>query len=191
VSAYLRSTGWELLESKRSWARFRIVLDGQEIVLEVSSNGQAADYARRFHELVQDLQLIEHRSAEALVRDIRASASDVIRLRLTGNLASGRIPVELGARAFQCTRDLLLAAACATLDKRPVYSRKKPAAAMDYLRRVSFGPTEGGSFVLTVESSVPPRLEGSAADPALADHEPFERAAASSMRSPRRSKARP
>ena len=88
VSAYLRSTGWEFVESKNSWAKFRLVIDSQEIVLEVSSNGQAGDYPRRFHEFIDDLRRIERRAADALIRDIRASASDVIRQLHCPNAAS-------------------------------------------------------------------------------------------------------
>lgn len=112
---------------------------------------------------------------ERIVRDIRSSGSDVIRIRLRSASDSGRISVEHGARAFQRTRDLLLAAACAAVDKRPIYSRRKPARAMEYLNRTKFGPTESGSFVLTIESSVPPQLAAVSELPSI-EPEPFERA---------------
>jgi hypothetical protein len=52
---------------------------------------------------------------------------------------------------------------------------------MEYLRRVNFGPTESGSVVLTIESSVPPRLREARSDrsddiASMDDSEPFERA---------------
>jgi hypothetical protein len=75
---------------------------------------------------------------------------------------------------------LLLAAACAAVEKRPVYSRKKFLVAASYVNRAQFAPTTSGSFVMTVETTVPPQLEPdqqqmlAEEDPA-ADSEPFNR----------------
>jgi hypothetical protein len=174
VSAYLRSVGWSPIDAGAAWARWRLVVDGEELILTVPLRGHAPDYRRRFLELVDDLRRLENRTAEQIVRDIRSSGSDVIRIRLRGASDSGRISIEQGARAFQRTRDLLLAAACAAVDKRPIYSRRKPARAMEYLNRTRFGPTESGSFVLTIESSVPPQLGAPLKLPGI-DSDPFER----------------
>lgn len=175
VSGYLRSSGWSPVDADDVWARWRLEVDGRELVLTVPLRGHAPDYPRRFQELVDDLRRVEQRGAEPIVRDIRSSGSDVIRLRLRGASEYGRISVEQGARAFLRTRDLLLAAACAAIEKRPIYARRKPARAVEYLQRTKFGPTEGGSFVLTIESAVPPQLTASSEDP-KDEPEPFERA---------------
>jgi hypothetical protein len=180
VSAYLRSTEWELVGGNDFWATFRKQFESDEVILEVPLKGQAPDYPRRFRELVDDLRKVERRTTDALVRDIRSSTNDVLRLRLFGNLPHGRISVEEGARAFQKTRDLLLAAACAAVEKRPVYSRKKFLDATGYVNRAQFAPAESGSFVMVVETTVPPELEPDQQrmhvdeDPA-ADAEPFNR----------------
>lgn len=174
VSGYLRAAGWAPVDAGDAWARWRLVVDGRELILTVPLRGQAPDYPRRFQELVDDLRRLEQRPADQIVRDIRSSGSDVIRIRLRGSSEYGRISVDQGARAFQRARDLLLAAACAAVEKRPIYSRRKPARAMEYLQRTKFGPTEGGSFVLTIESSVPPQVT---VPPGLREDEPepFER----------------
>jgi hypothetical protein len=174
ISGYLRAAGWTPIDAGDAWARWSLVMDGRELVLTVPLRGHAPDYRRRFMELIDDLRTLEHRAAEQIVRDIRSSGSDVIRIRLRGASDSGRISVEQGARAFQRTRDLLLAAACAAVDKRPIYSRRKPSRAMEYLNRTKFGPTEAGSFVVTIESSVPPQLATSPGVPEF-EPEPFER----------------
>lgn len=108
------------------------------------------------------------------LHDIRSSANDVLKIRL-GAPDMGRISIEQGARAFQRTRDLLLAAACAAIEKRPVYSRRKFDRALEYLERTRFGPTESGSFVMTVESVVPPQI-GVQTDLPGMEPEPFDRA---------------
>lgn len=174
ISGYLRSAGWAPIDAGEAWARWKLDIDGRELVLTMPLRGHAPDYPRRFRELVDDLRRLEQRPAEQIVRDIRSSGSDVIRLRLRGSSEHGRISVEQGARAFQRTRDLLLAAACAAVEKRPIYARRKPARALEYIQRTKFGPTEAGSFVLTIESSVPPQL---VAPPGVqeSEPEPFER----------------
>lgn len=174
ISGYLRSAGWAPVDAGDAWARWRLEVDGRELILTVPLRGHAPDYPRRFQELVDDLRRLEQRPPAQIVRDIRSGGSDVIRLRLRGSSDHGRISVEQGARAFQRTRDLLLAAACAVVEKRPIYARRKPARAMEYLQRTRFGPTEGGSFVLTVESSVPPQLTASPGQQD-SEREPFER----------------
>ncbi len=180
VAAYLRATDWEYVEKHAGWSRFRKRIEEDEVVLEVPMLDYAPDYPRRFLQLCDDLRRIERRPIDALIRDIRSSTSDVIRIRVQGNITNGRIPVEQGARVFQRTRDLLLAAACASVEKRPVYSRRKPQLATDYLTRAQFAPTEAGSFVFVVESMVPPQLEPVQPDlpddqPRSLEEEPFDR----------------
>jgi hypothetical protein len=174
VSAYLQATGWEPVDATGSWARFRTSIEGEEVFLEVPLLGHAPDYPLRISQLVDDLRRIERRAPELVLRDIRSSANDVLKIRL-GAPEMGRISVEQGARAFQRTRDLLLAAACAAIEKRPVYSRRKFDRALEYLARTRFGPTELGSFVLTVESVVPPQIGVQTGLPGM-EPEPFDRA---------------
>ena len=174
ISGYLRSAGWTPIDASDAWARWKMVVDGRELVLTVPLRGHAPDYRRRVMELLDDLRALENRASEQIAHDIRSSGSDVIRIRLRGASDSGRISIEHGARAFQRTRDLLLAAACAAVEKRPIYSRRKPSRATEYLNRTKFGPTESGSFVLTIESSVPPQLAGPLELPDI-EPEPFDR----------------
>jgi len=53
---------------------------------------------------------------------------------------------------------MVLAAACAAIDKRPFFAKRKAQQAMEYLGRVRMGQTERGSYVLTILSPVPPEL---------------------------------
>lgn len=80
VAGYLRSAGWVPLDADEAWARWRRVVDGQELILTVPLRGHAPDYRRRFEELIDDLRRLERRTGEQIVRDIRSSSSDEIRL---------------------------------------------------------------------------------------------------------------
>lgn len=111
-----------------------------------------------------------------LLEEVRASTFDIIRLRATGpSVGQGRVPVELGTRLFGLSRELLLAAACSAHDPRSVYRARKPAEAMEFLRRVKLAAPEQGSFIVTVHAPIPPGLQ-----PALMEgmeEVPFERRA--------------
>jgi hypothetical protein len=173
LSAYLKSSGWRLLDENDTWARFSRTFDNNNVVLRVPLRPDAIDYERRVEELLMNLERVEQRSIEHLMRDVKASSSDLIRIRLLG-ADKGRISVSQGALAFEWTRDLLLAAACAAVKPRPFYHKAKPKQATEYLDRAKFGPTEAGSFVLTVESPVTPELKNQTKLPGI-DDIPFGR----------------
>lgn len=115
-----------------------------------------------------------------VLRDVRSSSLDVVRLAIEGSSTrDGRIPVEAGRRVYEAARDLLLAAACSVIDPRPVFAQRKPDEAMSLLGRARFGQTEVGSFVLTMECSIAPRLQQTLLAEQEADSDdaeaPFER----------------
>ena len=72
VSGYLRSIGWAPIDAGEAWARWKLVVDNQELILTVPLRGNAPDYHRRFMELVNDLRRLDERPAEQIVSDIRS-----------------------------------------------------------------------------------------------------------------------
>jgi hypothetical protein len=95
-----------------------------------------------------------------LIEEMRASTTDMIRLRATGpGVGAGRVPLQTGARLFEHASDLILAAACAAHDPRPVYRSRKPSEAVEFLRRVRLAAPEAGSFIINIQVQVPPALQ--------------------------------
>lgn len=177
VAAWLRQAGWVHRESTDRWALFEADRLGDRVAIEVPLRSGAPDYPRAFGVLLRDLAAVERRDEAGLLEDIHASTVDVVRLALEGQATrDGRMPVEAGRRVFGAARDLLLAAACSVVDPRPAYATRKAERAMSVVEQARFGQTKVGSFVLTLETSIPPRL-----DPALFDDEdvdaPMERKA--------------
>lgn len=176
LAAYLRQQGWLLRSADPSWAIYSKHGPGQEeLVVEVPQRALASDYGQAVSLLLEDLARIEQRSPFSVLREVRASLMDVVRLGLEGSTTrDGRIPVEAGRRVYEAARDLLLAAACSVIDPKPVFAKRKPEEAMRMLTRARFGQTELGSFVLTMECAIPPLLQP--ALPGNADPDvPFER----------------
>ena len=81
---------------------------------------------------------------------LRAPARDAV---------DGSLAIETAVSFVESARDLMLAAACAAIDKRSYFATRKAQQATDYLQRVRMGQTERGSFVLTILSPVPPNLK--------------------------------
>jgi len=71
---------------------------------------------------------------------------------------------------------MMLAAACAALEKRAFFAKRKAQQAMEYLGHVRMGQTERGSFVMTILSSVSPELRPAQGELLPLDPpEPYER----------------
>jgi len=159
-AGYLRQRNWEVRRSGDVWVEFSSKpADGDPFVVEVPQRAQATDYPRAARILIENLSRVEARPTTEILRDIKAVASDVVRIAIESHVTrDGRISVEAGHRVYEAARDMLLAAACSVGDPRPAFPRRKAAGAMDLIRRARFGQTEIGSFVLTIECDVPQRL---------------------------------
>jgi hypothetical protein len=157
MMAYLRTKGWTQ-ESEISNKASLWVLPGNHD-LTVPARRELGDYTLRVSEVLSTLSRVEDRSQLEVLRDIQTTSADLVRIRATNDRAeAGALPLEDAVRFVENTREMFLSAACAAIEKRPVYAKRKPQAAMDYLRHVQLGQTERGSFVLTVLSPVRPEL---------------------------------
>jgi hypothetical protein len=178
AAAWLRANGWELVDTRpehtATWRKAAGV-EG-DFLIELPLDATFRDYARRMGEVLDTLVVATGKPPAWLLEELRASTFDIIRLRSTGpGVGHGRVPVELGARLFGLTRELLLAAACSAHDPRPVYRTRKPAEATDFLRRVKLAAPESGSFIVTVHAPVPPGLQAALMEGM--EELPFERRA--------------
>ncbi len=177
VVSYLRSNGWRKAgEKPGNWSRWlRTDEDGEEFEVTVPLNPEFRDFAARMGDVLQVLSVFEERSQLPILRDLLVTGADVIRLRLADpELADASVPLDEGATFIQKAKDMMLAAACAAVNPRMYYPSRKPAQALDYIRRARLGQTEPGSFIITIISPVPPSLT----DPGgqlIALEEPYER----------------
>ena len=181
MAAYLRSRAWKQVEQigdrATVWTESANGSGEFEILLPLDAT--IGEYARRISEALHTLEVAEHRSQLDIARDIAATTSDVLRVRLVhGLIENGTLPLELGVAMVEGARDLALAAACAAARPRALYTSRKPQEATNYVDGLRMAQTEEGSFVLNIQSRVPPRLQTHLFDdaPALWE-EPFERRA--------------
>ena len=172
VLAYLRAAGWENQTElgDRAVLMTKANSGGEEEVL-VPIRREVADFALRMSEVLVTLERVENRSQEEILSDIVTTSFDLIRVRSTAtSAADGSVPIALGVSLFEQARDMVLAAACAAVSPKAYWARRRPPKAVQYLESVRLGQTERGSYVLTVQSPVPPPLRNE-----LSDDVPFER----------------
>lgn len=161
VAAYLRSRGWvkEATHTGRS-AIWTLTVAGEEYEGLLPLDQAMRDFPLRMGDLLRVLARAEGRSEAEIFNDLLTATADVLRIRIQDpELRDGTMPVDAHARMAQEARDLVLAAACAVVEHRAVWYTRKPAQAMEHLRRVRIGQTERGSYVVTVISRVAPSLE--------------------------------
>lgn len=167
VAAYLRAKGWREEADFSGKASLWLLQqpDGIEFDVTLPLRRSLADYTLRMEELLTTIANAERRSQLEVLRDILTTTSDLIRVRAPSREAEdGTLPLEQAVTFVERSRDMLLAAACAAIDKRAFFAKRKPQQAMEYLAHVRMGQTEQGSFVLTILSAVSPELRPSQAE---------------------------
>lgn len=157
VASYLRAVGWQQVQLKEGKYSIWTQKDDFEIILPLLRSFR--DYALRMGDLLRTLSEAERRSQLDILSDLFMTNADVVRVRIADDeLADGSIPIEEHTQTAQKVRDMMLAAACSTIERRAVWHKRKPDRAIDYLRGVRIGQTERGSYILTIISRVPPML---------------------------------
>ncbi len=176
VAAYLRSRHWKQFErlGNRGEVWTLALESGEAFEVLLPLDRALGDYTRRMADILLALEKIEERSQLEIFKDVTESTLDIVRIRLiSAAFEDGSVPLETGVRLVEQTHNLVLSAACATVKPQPVYQTRKASQAAEYMKKVRLGQTELGSFVLTIQSLVPPKL----AAPVLFSEldEPFER----------------
>lgn len=177
--AYLRAHGWKQHETGDDDPLLEWSKESERgyFELQVPRHGQWKDYARRVREVIATLAEEESRSQVDLVTDIPLVARDIIRIRcVVQGRTDGTISLDDGTHIAAAAKNMMLAAACATVEPRRAWASRKPQQAIRYLEEVSLGQTERGSFVLTLLAPVPPSLVQAANGGDRGDEdEPFNR----------------
>ncbi|MGL4550284.1 MAG: hypothetical protein ACRC33_03770 [Gemmataceae bacterium] len=160
AALYLRSHGWQQRPGPMPHASvWGLTRGGDEFEALLPMDVEFRDYALRMGDLLGVLAAAEGRSQGQVYADPLPVGFDVLRIRIADpELSDGTMPIEEHAQIAQKARDLILAAACAATERRAVWHTRKPAQAVEFVRLVRVGQSERGSYVLTVNSRVTPRL---------------------------------
>jgi hypothetical protein len=176
VTAYLRSHAWVQQTEQLGRVSVWHPEHDADIEVEVPGDQTLADFAARMADVLQAISQVEDRSQLQVLYDLMESGHDVVRLRAAtpGAGETGTIAINAGVQLIGNARDMLLAAASATAERKGFFPTRKPPAAVEYMDRVRLGRSEIGSYVVTLLSPVAPLLR-SALRPDLGLEEPFDR----------------
>ncbi len=140
ISAYLRTRGWTLVESTDQGTTW--MSSDADVDVLLPPDRALRDFARRVSELLVTLGRVEERSELDVYRDLTMATADAIRIQVTGKGSEeGTIALDDGVSVIQHARNLLLAAACSTVEPRPLHppasrlGRRSTCTAFDSDRR--------------------------------------------------------
>jgi hypothetical protein len=159
AAAYMHAHGWRMLGTTSEESLWTLESDGQSWEALLPLDATRSDSSRRITELLTVLSVVERRSLDDLIRDLRTAQSDVIRIRATPESESGTAPIEDALQIISGSRELLLCAAAAVDAPRAVLGKRKPDRAVEFVRSVRLS-TEPGSFVVAMETPIAPDMEG-------------------------------
>lgn len=174
IHAYLASRGWHHVEMYGEVGYIYGLEDIADEILVPST--VLGDYGRRVGEILETLSSIEERDSRAILRDLALTDFDLVRVRQPDAVADGSLSINSGVALFTESRNLLLAAACATVRSQRAFRAGRIREANEYLRSVRLGQTEQGSFVVNLLLPIPPNLGyGQAEMESGTPRDPFER----------------
>ncbi len=160
VRQYLTSRGWvsEPFGTAGKGLRFTHP-NYPKVDLLLPLKPDLRDYAERMRELVESLSTIENRPVGAVLNDLTVPSADVVRFRLTADVAAlGSLPLEEGIQFLRGGHDLLLAAAASSFKPHALHPAQAAKPVADFMKECRLGQTERGSFVATILLPVPPEI---------------------------------
>ena len=175
LAAYAGSAGWAKVEPYGDVAD---VWQGEglpEIVLPRTN--LLGDYASVVSRVIEIFAERSGKDEIAVLKDLLEADHDVVRVRAMGDATNGSIALDSGVGMVSQARDMVLAAARATVGPpQPVYRGRVNKRATAFMEGVRLGQTEHGSFVVSLMAPVAPTTVSALdASRLWGEQEPFSR----------------
>ncbi len=159
--SYLRANQWQQAQRLEKGAFWTKEQGSSNFEVLLPLDASLRDFPNRIAEVLAMLEQVENRSQLEILEDLVTTNADLVRPRLLGVDHDGQISLEQGRIVYEQARNLMLAAACAAVEKRSLYAKRKPEQAMNFLEHARFGLAHRGSYILTIVSPVSPRISPS------------------------------
>lgn len=155
LAAYARSAGWAKTEPYGDAADAWQGEDLPEIL--VPRTNRLGDYASVVSRLIEIFSEERGQDELAVLKDLLEADHDVIRVRAIEAATNGSIALDTGVEMVSRAREMVLAAARATVGPpQRVYRGRANKRAIAFMGSVRLGQTEHGSFVVSVMAPVAP-----------------------------------
>ena len=150
IEKYLLLTGWNRVAD---FDNRLLVFENREDIdfkIAVPANENLSDFYDRVDDLVHMLSLYSDKPEEAIIDSLKSAFTDRIQFRIITDISkNGKIPLDYAARCIDGLKDLILYAACAEENARPICARTYNVAKSN-LEKFQFEQTEVGSFIFSV-----------------------------------------
>ena len=155
IEKYLLFTGWvrdDEFRNPRMWV-FKNELD-PEFTIAVPASEKATDFYPCVYSLIQTLSAVNEKSEQEIIDSLKSAYTDRLQFRIiTEESKDGKIPLDYAARCLEGLKDLVLYAACAEENAKPVCAKAYNSAKRS-LEKFQFGQTQIGSFIINVDVQV-------------------------------------
>ncbi len=151
IEKFLLLTGWEYeRDLKNTHLRIFTNKDDRAFKIAVPTKEDAKDYYERVYDLVRMLSVYSDSSEGKIIDSLKSAFTDRLQFRIiTETSKNGKIPLDYAARCLDGLKDLVLYAACAEENARPICARTCNMA-KNQLEKFEFEQTEVGSFIFNV-----------------------------------------
>ena len=153
LTAYARAAGWTQRESYREHSEIFAGEKLPEIILPLTK--RLGDYASVVSELIEVFAEVTEQDEVAVYRSLVNADRDLVRVR-AGASDDGSVGLNEGVDLIRGARDMLLSVACSLGEPKAVYRAGANKEASKLVDRVRLGPTDHGSFIVTLLTPVVP-----------------------------------
>ena len=155
VEKYLIFTGWEKDKSfanPKLWVYFKT--DDPDFRLAIPSREESRDFYHKLWDIIDTLSDLQNKTHDEIIASMKSAYTDRIQFRIISNhTKNGKLPLSYATQCIEGLKDLVLYAACAEENARPVCMRTY-AHARSSLDKFQFAQTEHGSFVFNIDVQV-------------------------------------
>ncbi len=155
IEKFLLVTGWvreDSFKNNNIW----LYKDQNDpgYIIAVPANVNLVDFYPRIYDVVKILSNYYEKSESDIIDSLKSAFTDRIRFRIIMKASeNGKIPLDYAARCLDGLKDLVLYAACAEENARPVCQRAFYNA-KNNMEKFQFAQTEVGSYVFNIDVSV-------------------------------------
>ncbi len=172
LRSYLLSKDWKCAKQvDKTFSIWELNAEGQKYRIWLPEDYNLGDFSHAMSRTIKTLAIAESRSQLELLEDIDTlTLGDVIRVRTFDpmNKTSSSLPFEYGVSVIQRAKSLVIAGACATVEKKALFPARKYSQVAEYSKTLRLGQTERGSFITKVISPIAIKQK-------QIDIDPFER----------------
>jgi hypothetical protein len=155
---YLISKDWQCIKKvDNTFSIWELINNELKYKIWLPEDYTLGDFSHAMSRTIKTLAIAENRSQLELLEDIDTlTIGDVVRVRTFDpmNTNSSSLPFEYGLSVIQRARNLVIAGACATVEKKALFPARKYSQVADYSKTLRLGQTERGSFITKIISPI-------------------------------------